>query len=44
MYVWQQILANRGKWTEKEFKESLRYINDIRTNPKYGLKPLKIIE
>lgn len=41
MYVWKQILANRGKWTAAELKESLRYINEIRTE-EYGLTPLKI--
>lgn len=41
MYVWKQILANRGKWTKAELKESLRYINEIRTE-EYGLTPLKI--
>jgi Metallopeptidase toxin 4 len=42
MYVWKQILENRSRWTNAELKDSLRYINDIRTNPKYGLNPLKI--
>ncbi|WP_294233687.1 zincin-like metallopeptidase toxin domain-containing protein, partial [uncultured Chryseobacterium sp.] len=37
MYVWKQILANRGKWTEAELKDSLDYINRIRTE-QYGLK------
>ena len=43
-FVWEQILANRSKWTKAELQDSLRYINDIRTNPKYGynLDPLKI--
>ena len=43
-FVWEQILANRGKWTKAELQDGLRYINDIRTNPKYGynLEPLKI--
>jgi hypothetical protein len=44
MYVWNQILANRVRWTEAELEESLRYINRIRTEPKYGysLEPIKI--
>ncbi len=44
MYVWKQILANRTDWTKKELMSSLDYINDVRTNPKYGynLEPLKI--
>ena len=44
MYVWKQILANRSRWTEKELKESLRYINDIRTDPVHGynLEPIII--
>lgn len=44
-YVWEQILAKRSKWTKAELKDALRYINDVRTNPKYGfnLKPIKII-
>ena len=41
MYVWKQILANRGKWTKSELKESLRYINRIRVED-YGLKPITI--
>ncbi|KAA0126888.1 hypothetical protein FY557_15410 [Chryseobacterium sp. SN22] len=41
MYVWKQILANRGKWTEAELKDSLDYINRIRTE-QYGLKPIII--
>jgi hypothetical protein len=41
MYVWKQILANRGKWTKAELKDSLDYINRIRTE-EYGLKPLII--
>jgi hypothetical protein len=43
-YVWEQILGNRSKWTKAELQDSLRYINDIRTNPRYGynLQPIKI--
>jgi Metallopeptidase toxin 4 len=43
-YVWNKILAKRGKWTNDELKESLEYINRIRTEPRYGynLKPLTI--
>ncbi|PQA92086.1 hypothetical protein B0A70_11650 [Chryseobacterium piscicola] len=41
MYVWKQILSNRGKWTKAELKDSLDYINRIRTE-EYGLKPLII--
>jgi len=44
MYVWKQILSNKGKWTKAELDDSLDYINRIRTEPKYGynLEPLKI--
>ncbi|UMY66459.1 MULTISPECIES: zincin-like metallopeptidase toxin domain-containing protein [unclassified Flavobacterium] len=44
-YVWEQILASRNKWSDSELRDALNYINDIRTNPKYGhnLTPLKII-
>lgn len=43
MYVWKEILANRGKWTVEELNDSLDYINRIRRNPKYGkLEPLEI--
>lgn len=41
MYVWKQIVANRGKWTKAEFKDSLDYINRIRTE-EYGLQPIII--
>lgn len=41
MYVWKQILANRGKWTKAELEDSLDYINRVRTE-EYGLKPLII--
>ncbi len=43
-YVWEQILANKGKWTKAEIEDALWYVNDIRTNPKYGynLEPLKV--
>jgi hypothetical protein len=43
-YVWNQILANRSKWTKPELQDALNYINDIRINPRYGynLEPLKI--
>ena len=43
-YVWEQILANRNRWTKTELKDALRYINDVRSNPKYGnkLPPIKI--
>lgn len=40
-YVWKQILANRGRWTDLELKDSLNYINGIRIK-RYGLKPLII--
>jgi hypothetical protein len=40
-YVWEQILANRSKWTKAELQDSLNYINWIREE-RYGLKPLKI--
>ena len=40
MYVWKQILDNRGKWTEKELQSSLDYINRIRVDD-FGLEPLK---
>jgi Metallopeptidase toxin 4 len=26
-YVWDQILANRYRWTERELKDALKYIN-----------------
>jgi hypothetical protein len=39
-FVWEQILANRGKWTKRELKDSLKYINIERE--KAGIKePLK---
>ena len=43
-YVWNKILAERGKWTQAELNEALVYINRIRTEPKYGfnLKPITI--
>lgn len=43
MFVWKQILKNRETWTEAELLESLRYINDIRTNPKFGFNLNPII-
>jgi Metallopeptidase toxin 4 len=44
MYVWRQIISQRARWTTKELEDTLRYINDIRTNPKYkyNLEPIKI--
>jgi hypothetical protein len=44
MYVWNKILAERGKWTQAELEDSLRYINDFRTDPIYGynLNPIII--
>ncbi|UOX34878.1 hypothetical protein LXD69_05045 [Flavobacterium sediminilitoris] len=43
-YVWNKILAERGKWTKDELTDALEYINRIRTEPKYGynLKPITI--
>ncbi|WP_185155102.1 zincin-like metallopeptidase toxin domain-containing protein [Chryseobacterium sp. c4a] len=41
MYVWKQIIAQRGRWTEAELNDALNYINRVRVN-EYGLKPLKI--
>lgn len=43
-YVWNKILAERGKWTKAELTDALEYINRIRTEPKYGynLKPITI--
>lgn len=40
-YVWEQILANRNKWTKAELQDSLNYINGIREE-QYGLEILKI--
>ncbi len=41
MYVWKQILANRGKWTKAELEDSLNYIN--RERKKAGIEePIKI--
>lgn len=41
MYVWKQILSNRGKWTKAELDDSLNYIN--RERKKAGMsKPIKI--
>ena len=39
-YVWEQIYKNKFLWTEKELKESLRYINEKRIE--FGKEPLKI--
>jgi zincin-like metallopeptidase toxin 4 of polymorphic toxin system len=39
MYVWKQIFETRKLWTDAEFLESLKYINDIRVDD-YGLEPL----
>ncbi len=40
-YVWNQILANRSKWTKAELQDALNYIN--RERKKAGIKePLKI--
>jgi len=43
-YVFEQILANKNKWTRAELEDALKYLNNIRTDPKYGynLEPLKI--
>ena len=40
-YVWEQILANRSKWTKAELQDSLNYINSIREE-QYGLEILEI--
>jgi hypothetical protein len=44
MYVWRQIYSQKTKWTTAELKDALNYINEIRTNVKYGynLEPIKI--
>lgn len=40
-YVWEQILANRNKWTNSELQDALNYINRIRKS--FGIKePIKI--
>jgi Metallopeptidase toxin 4 len=36
MYVWNQILANKERWTKAELIDALDYINRIRIKPKYG--------
>ena len=41
MFVWEQILANKNRWTQAELADSLMYINWIREEL-YSLKPLKI--
>ena len=41
-YVWKEILASRGNWKKGELEDSLEYINRIRTDKKFGLKPIKI--
>ncbi|RKS26340.1 zincin-like metallopeptidase toxin 4 of polymorphic toxin system [Flavobacterium endophyticum] len=40
-YVWEQIFANRNKWTKAELQDSLNYMNGIRIKS-YNLEPLKI--
>ena len=42
MNVWEQIFKNRDRWTKAELEDALRYINDIRTNPKYGFNELPL--
>ena len=40
-FVWEQILANRSKWTKAELQDALNYINKKRRE--VGIKePLKI--
>ncbi|MCQ4142000.1 zincin-like metallopeptidase toxin domain-containing protein [Chryseobacterium sp. EO14] len=41
-YVWEQVYANRDRWTKAELQSSLDYINEIRVE-EYGLEPLDII-
>ena len=42
MNVWEQIFKNRDRWTKAELEDALRYINDIRTTPKYGFNELPL--
>jgi hypothetical protein len=41
MHVWEQIVANRRRWTKEELDEALNYINRIRVD-EYKLKPLNL--
>jgi hypothetical protein len=39
-YVWEQILANKNRWTKAELQDALWYINKVRKE--FNLEPLKI--
>jgi hypothetical protein len=41
MYVWEQIIAQKGRWTKAEIDDCLNYINGIRVD-EYNLKPIII--
>jgi len=43
-YVWNKLLAERGKCTQAELMDVFEYSNRIRTEPNYGydLKPITI--
>lgn len=40
MYVWEQIFAQKGRWTKAEIDDCLNYINGIRD--KFNLNPIII--